>query len=340
MTAEQLEIEQEEIYISDPYENTKSTNKGSVSSCGAMSSVEAVPFYPRKTSFNTFGANSENDQSEDASYYDQFGSIKDQIQYQTKFLPNQRFKRVYKVDQAHAGNNPFAFQDNGRIMSKDYKIKIKTELCRTFQQEGSCPYGDTCAFAHGEGELQKKKHVPSRYKTKLCQQFHENKYCPYGNRCQFIHSTTLNELQKKQENDNSDNEGSAHDLKSFLSHRQILKDNIECLKQRLTSSQNPYLNEFNLIYKDVVTRLPVFEAITSEPVEPMQDNISKVHDQRKLQLEKEYAILEAQLQANLRAQAEFKARQYAMQKAARRHESYASRPALQQINDYQAPKYL
>lgn len=72
----------------------------------------------------------------------------------------------------------------------------------------------------------------------------------------------------------------------------------------------------------------------------MQDNISKAQDQRKLQLEKEYAILEAQLQANLRAQAEFKARQYAMQKAARRQESYAVRPAFQQINDYQAPKYL
>ena len=74
---------------------------------------------------------------------------------------------------------------------------------------------------------------------------------------------------------------------------------MECLKQRLTSSQNPYLNEFNLIYKDVVTRLPVFEGITSEPMDGQQE--SKVHDQQKAFLEKEYAILEAQLYANLNA---------------------------------------
>jgi len=51
----------------------------------------------------------------------------------------------------------------------------------------------------------------------------------------------------------------------------MLNDNIECLKQRLTSSQNPYLNEFNLIYKDVIKRLPVFEAITNDSVASKQD---------------------------------------------------------------------
>ena len=186
--------------------------------------------------------------------------------------------------------------------------------------------------------------MPSRYKTKLCQQFHENSYCPYGNRCQFIHSTTLNEIQKNKDTDRHENEGASHDLKSFLTHRQILKDNVECLKQRLTSSQNPYLNEFNLIYKDVVTRLPVFEGITSEPMDSQQE--SRVHDQQKAFLEKEYAILEAQLQANLRAQAEFKAKQYAMQRAARARES-SQAPKFMQINEYQqsnyyqgAPKFL
>ena len=98
LTESELEIEQEEIYISDPYDATKSTNKGSASSCGGMSSVEAQPFYPRKQSGSTFGATSDNDHSEETSFYNQIGSIKDQIHYQTKFLPNQKFKRVYKVD--------------------------------------------------------------------------------------------------------------------------------------------------------------------------------------------------------------------------------------------------
>ena len=53
-------------------------------------------------------------------------------------------------------------------MSKDYKLKIKTELCKRWMENKECPYGDSCAFAHGEEELKKKKHVPSRYKTKLC----------------------------------------------------------------------------------------------------------------------------------------------------------------------------
>lgn len=47
-----------------------------------------------------------------------------------------------------------------------------------------------------------------------------------------------------------DNDGM--DVKNMLSYRQVLKENIECLKQRLIFSQNPFLNEFNLIYKDIV----------------------------------------------------------------------------------------
>ena len=42
-----------------------------------------------------------------------------------------------------------------------------------------------------------------------------------------------------------------------------MAENVECLKERLISSQNPFINEFNLVYKDVVQRLPIFEKITS-----------------------------------------------------------------------------
>lgn len=53
------------------------------------------------------------------------------------------------------------------------------------------------------------------------------------------------------------------DVKQFLSYKQVLNENIECLKQRLISSQNPFLNEFNLIYKNLVNRLEIFEQITN-----------------------------------------------------------------------------
>lgn len=49
--------------------------------------------------------------------------------------------------------NPFAFKNNRRMLTKDYKIKKKTELCSSFLQTGICKYGDSCAFAHGEHEL-------------------------------------------------------------------------------------------------------------------------------------------------------------------------------------------
>ena len=121
-------------------------------------------------------------------------------------------------------------------------------MCKSFMKDGKCTYGDACAFAHGEAELQKKKHVPSRYKTKLCQQFHENGTCSYGDRCQFIHSNVIGELIEEQNGSLKDLNG----IKSKLSYRQMLRENIECLKLRLISSQNPFLNEFNLVYKNVV----------------------------------------------------------------------------------------
>ena len=61
-------------------------------------------------------------------------------------------------------------------------------MCRNWELTGECKFGDSCAFAHGDFELQKKKHVPSKYKTRLCKQYHVALYCPYGMRCQFVHS--------------------------------------------------------------------------------------------------------------------------------------------------------
>jgi len=59
-------------------------------------------------------------------------------------------------------------------------------------------------------------------------------------------------------------ENEQFEIKSNINYRQIMKENIECLKLRLISSQNPFINEFNLIYKDIVKRLPIFEQITNE----------------------------------------------------------------------------
>ncbi|GFG36901.1 hypothetical protein Cfor_12451 [Coptotermes formosanus] len=65
--------------------------------------------------------------------------------------------------------------------------RYKTELCRPFEESGSCKYGDKCQFAHGSHELRNLVRHP-KYKTELCRTFHTIGFCPYGPRCHFIHN--------------------------------------------------------------------------------------------------------------------------------------------------------
>lgn len=65
--------------------------------------------------------------------------------------------------------------------------RYKTELCRPFQENGVCKYGDKCQFAHGRDELRSISRHP-KYKTDLCRTYHSVGFCPYGPRCHFIHN--------------------------------------------------------------------------------------------------------------------------------------------------------
>ncbi|KAK9520783.1 hypothetical protein VZT92_020645 [Zoarces viviparus] len=69
--------------------------------------------------------------------------------------------------------------------------RYKTELCRGFQETGSCKYGSKCQFAHGEPELRGLFRHP-KYKTEPCRTFYNFGYCPYGSRCHFIHEDKIN----------------------------------------------------------------------------------------------------------------------------------------------------
>ncbi|XP_014257329.1 protein TIS11 isoform X3 [Cimex lectularius] len=66
-------------------------------------------------------------------------------------------------------------------------FRYKTELCRPYEESGSCKYGEKCQFAHGGHELRCLARHP-KYKTELCRTFHSVGFCPYGPRCHFIHN--------------------------------------------------------------------------------------------------------------------------------------------------------
>lgn len=71
--------------------------------------------------------------------------------------------------------------------------RYKTEMCRPYQENGTCKYGDKCQFAHGLTELRTISRHP-KYKTDLCRTYHSSGFCPYGPRCHFIHN--LDEQQQ------------------------------------------------------------------------------------------------------------------------------------------------
>ncbi|EIE89574.1 hypothetical protein G6F46_000929 [Rhizopus delemar] len=52
----------------------------------------------------------------------------------------------------------------------------------------SLKYGSKCRYAHGEEEIRiVPRHA--RYKTQICRAYHSDGSCPYGTRCTFIHDS-------------------------------------------------------------------------------------------------------------------------------------------------------
>lgn len=83
--------------------------------------------------------------------------------------------------------------------SKENKndCKYKTELCKGFSENGFCPYGNKCRFAHGRQDLFDKVIACKKYKQKECMSFFKNNYCCYGSRCHFRHEQRkLNEIER------------------------------------------------------------------------------------------------------------------------------------------------
>uniref|UniRef100_A0A671MEF7 mRNA decay activator protein ZFP36 n=1 Tax=Sinocyclocheilus anshuiensis TaxID=1608454 RepID=A0A671MEF7_9TELE len=90
--------------------------------------------------------------------------------------------------------------------------RYKTELCRPFEENGACKYGEKCQFAHGYHELRSLSRHP-KYKTEPCRTFHTIGFCPYGPRCHFIHNA--DERRPAPSNANSQHRPKLHHSLSF-----------------------------------------------------------------------------------------------------------------------------
>jgi hypothetical protein len=90
--------------------------------------------------------------------------------------------------------SPIETNSNNNYKGKalDFKIKYKTELCKFYEINGHCRFGDNCAYAHGIENLRSKVTNSTAYRTRKCNQFYEKGYCPYGSRCQFQHQLKSN----------------------------------------------------------------------------------------------------------------------------------------------------
>ncbi|KAJ3024267.1 hypothetical protein HKX48_003092 [Thoreauomyces humboldtii] len=93
----------------------------------------------------------------------------------------------------------------GPVVKMDRELKkmslYKTELCRSWEETGTCRYGTKCQFAHSRTELRPVDRHP-KYKTEMCKTFWEKGACPYGKRCCFIHTENA-EIVRKDENNAS-----------------------------------------------------------------------------------------------------------------------------------------
>lgn len=64
--------------------------------------------------------------------------------------------------------------------ANSYQQKFKTEMCKNFELQGTCRWGDGCSYAHGLHELREKTHLNTNYRSKICKLYHRQGGCPYG----------------------------------------------------------------------------------------------------------------------------------------------------------------
>ena len=137
-------------------------------------------FSKNKFDYSKYNQRNSNFDSRKASKDSSNLSTSNEDNFERDYYDNNISQNKYGVNNYYRGN------------ASDFKIKYKTELCKFFEINGHCKYGNNCAYAHGIENLRSKVTNSTAYRTKKCNQFFENGYCPYGSRCQFQHQLKSN----------------------------------------------------------------------------------------------------------------------------------------------------
>lgn len=148
-------------------------------------------------------------------------------------------------------------QNEQNEFNSSKKVSLyKTELCRSFEETGTCRYGNKCQFAHHVSELRTISRHP-RYKTEICRTFWDLGTCPYGKRCCFIHT----------ENDNISS------AKSNTAVNSDSKVNVQSLKEK-DKEQNADLASFPTLPISVMKRA---SAKSTNPNDFMNHDTGNMH---------------------------------------------------------------
>ena len=167
-------------------------------------------------------------------------------------------KKKYYINKRKENSIPFKGD------AKDFKIKYKTELCKFYEIDGKCKYGDKCAYAHGKENLRSKVTNTTAYRTKKCSQFFEKGYCPYGNRCQFAHQLKTNivnnpydeemsytkilEIMSKLEN--VENIKKLVDKPRLLIFKEICKENVDIKNGKGNENESRLFSDVKILCKE------------------------------------------------------------------------------------------
>ena len=159
------------------------------------------------------------------------------------FIPKSLNKFTNKFEEDYFKNKKTEKEEEEEKEKEEQsQKKYRTELCKYFEINGRCKFGDNCIFAHGKENLRENLCKKSGYKKRPCVNFFEKGFCMYGNRCQFSHDIKQFE---KEENDKKENNFS---YKLFFKELNM-NLNDECKKDIERIKERPRLKIFKKFVK-------------------------------------------------------------------------------------------